>query len=187
MRKVKVIDIESTYSRYKNFIMKYAPNLHKHFILEDHPILHKEYNLIMQHPHLDFNVILAIIQDPKTKQVFIIDIKGIEFLENDNDIYSIRVMESRRSVSLYENDVLLKRVYCHEEDTFSYKIGLGIALLRTIYKDAEDVNYLSKKLDYKEMAIYCVNKFFNFDKNELEHLDKKIANRKREDKLIKLN
>lgn len=36
------------------------------------------------------------------------------------DAYSFRVIESRRSVSLYVNDTLLKRVYCHEDDEFDY-------------------------------------------------------------------
>ena len=66
-----------------------------------------------------------------------------------SDAYSFRVMESRRSVSLYKNDTLLKRVYCHEDDEFDWKIGLGIALQRTVYKDDKDVLYLSKTIQEK--------------------------------------
>ena len=98
------------------------------------------------------------------------------------DTYSFRVIESRRSVSLYANDTLLKRVYCHEDDEFDWKIGLGIALQRTVYKDNKDVLYLSKILKYKNMALFCLNKFCGYD---LTKLEQKVANRKKEDKLIK--
>ena len=97
--------------------------------------------------------------------------------------YQFRVVESRRSVSLYNYDDLLKRVYCHKEDKFDWKIGLGIALQRSIYKDDKDVLYLSKILDYKQMALYCLNKACGYD---LSKLEQKVANRKKEDKLIKL-
>ena len=99
-----------------------------------------------------------------------------------SDAYSFRVMESRRSVSLYKNDTLLKRVYCHEDDEFDWKIGLGIALQRTVYKDDKDVLYLSKILKYKNMALFCLNKFCGYD---LTKLEQKVTNRKKEDKLIK--
>lgn len=98
------------------------------------------------------------------------------------DAYSFRVIESRMSVSLYKNDTLLKRVYCHEDDEFDWKIGLGIALQRTVYKDDKDVLYLSKILKYKNMALFCLNKFCGYD---LTKLEQKVANRKKEDKLIK--
>lgn len=98
------------------------------------------------------------------------------------DTYSFRVIESRRSVSLYKNDTLLKRVYCNEDDEFDWKIGLGIALQRTVYKDNKDVLYLSKILKYKNMALFCLNKFCGYD---LTKLEQKVTNRKKEDKLIK--
>lgn len=111
----------------------------------------------------------------------ILNFEDIEWKTN-LDTYSFRVIESRRSVSLYANDTLLKRVYCHEDDEFDWKIGLGIALQRTVYKDNKDVLYLSKILKYKNMALFCLNKFCDYD---LTKLEQKVANRKKEDKLIK--
>ena len=96
--------------------------------------------------------------------------------------YQFRVVESRRSVSLYKDDTLLKRIHCHEDDTFDWKIGLGIALQRTVYKDDKDVLYLSKILKYKNVALFCLNKFCGYD---LSKLEQRVANRKREDKLVK--
>ena len=200
MKKVKVINIGERYTTYKEFVRIYANKLTKNFKDYESPKLNKIYDLILMKPHTtNPEDEIALIQDSKTKQVYVIGKEGLEFLDDEkhtcpvcdvlaeiDDIlkpkYQFRVVESRRSVSLYKDDTLLKRVHCHEDDTFDWKIGLGIALQRTIYKDDKDVLYLSKILKYKNVALFCLNKFCGYD---LSKLEQRVANRKREDKLVK--
>lgn len=57
-------------------------------------------------------------------------------------------------------------VKCHEDDEFTYYIGLGLALSRYYEKQPstkKEIKYLKDELNYKKLAHYCVYKYFGFD------------------------
>lgn len=76
------------------------------------------------------------------------------------------------------------RVKCDEKDKFDWKIGLGLALYRAYQKD-NDVKYMKKNYNYKNLAKYCLYKFYDFDENKIKDLEERVNNSK-ENTLIRL-
>lgn len=76
------------------------------------------------------------------------------------------------------------RVKCDEKDKFDWKIGLGLALYR-VYQKENDVKYMKKNYNYKNLAKYCLYKFYDFDENKIKDLEERVNNSK-ENTLIRL-
>ncbi len=75
---VKVTDCGKTYSTYKKFMNICFPEYEKNWKNNESPKEGKEYKLIGKRKHEVFNELVALIQDKKTKQVYLIGEKGIK-------------------------------------------------------------------------------------------------------------
>jgi len=75
---IKIKDVECTYSTYRDFINFFFPQFKKNWKLGEVPDKRKKYKLIGSNIHKWNGRICSLIQDPKTKQVYIIGKEGIE-------------------------------------------------------------------------------------------------------------
>lgn len=78
-RLVEVVDVGKTYSSYDEFVKKYFPKYLLNFKKEETPKQGKKYLYLGENKHLLFtDIILFLIQDRDTKQVYVIGKKGIK-------------------------------------------------------------------------------------------------------------
>lgn len=93
-------------------------------------------------------------------------------------LYSFRFNEERRSVTLYKNGEKVQFVKPHQDDKFSWKIGLGVALYKELFNNGrnvpKDVEYMKSILNWKMFYTYIVAYAVGFDKNKLERLDVRV-------------
>lgn len=108
-----------------------------------------------------------------------------EKMEEEKDMllldteYSFRFNEERKSVTLYENGKKVQFVKPQKEDRFNWKIGLGVAFYKQLYKGNADVEYVKGIVNEKTLYNYCVARFFEFDKYKVATLEEHVKNCKR--------
>ena len=81
-RYVKVVDSGKTYSLYKDFIQKYFPKYLPQFKKGDSPDKRKKYQIIGEGEHPNEKILMYLIQDESTEQVFLIGKKGVKEVKN---------------------------------------------------------------------------------------------------------
>lgn len=109
--------------------------------------------------------------------------KALHFAEFQLDVrnhglYSFRFNEERRSVTLYKNGVKVQFVKPHQDDKFSWKIGLGVTLYKELFNNGrdvpKDVEYMKSILNWKMFYTYIVAYVVKFDKDKLDRLDVRV-------------
>lgn len=103
----------------------------------------------------------------------------------------VYVNEGKRTVVLKKGNKLIT-IRCHEEDTFDWEIGFGLAISKLMvyspkYKMMREIlRDENRKLDYKTYAKWCIVEFFEGDekvkKNFYEENVKFYESKKNQDK-----
>lgn len=113
--KVKVIKNEYTYSTYEAWINKYAMQYKKEWNKEEIPYKNNEYIIRIKAPHRSFNIDLYLIQDIKTKQVYIIEDKGIELVKENKKFFK-RLPNDYTGTLEVENGYIVENEILDEEE-----------------------------------------------------------------------
>lgn len=118
---------------------------------------------------------VAFIEDIKTHSMHVANLKNCEIIKSR---FSFRYNEERKSVTLYEHGQKVRFVKCQEEDKFSWKIGLGVALYKHLFDNGKnvpkDVLYIKDIVNWKVFYCYIVAYAFEFDKQKIEHLEARV-------------
>lgn len=112
--KVKVIDKLYTYSTYDTWVNKYAMQYKKKWKREELPDKNNEYIIKVKAPHKD-GFGLYLIQNIKTKQVYIIDKEGIE-LEKENKTFFKTLPNDYTGTIEVENGYIVEREILDKEE-----------------------------------------------------------------------
>jgi hypothetical protein len=105
------------------------------------------------------------------------------FNQEDKVEFSFRFNEERKSVTLYKNGEKVQFVKCHEEDKFSWKIGLGVAFYKELFGKGTagapaSIKYVEGILNWKMFYTYILAYALDFDEHKLERLDKRVKSAK---------
>ena len=80
-KKCKIIDAGAVYDMYSEFITKYCPEDKKqYFVYSDMPKTNHMFYLIKKEKHQNNEDMICIIEDIKTKQIYLIKEEGIQLL-----------------------------------------------------------------------------------------------------------
>lgn len=108
--KVKVIKNECTYSTYDTWINKYAMRYRKAWKREELPDKDNGYIIKVKAPHGLFNIDIYLIQDIKTKQVYIIDKKGLELVKENKKFFK-KLPNDYTGIIEVENGYIVEKKY----------------------------------------------------------------------------
>lgn len=160
--KVKVIKNKYTYPAYEAWINKYAMQYKKEWNKEEIPYKNNEYIIRVKAPHHLFNIDLYLIQDIKTKQVYIIDDKGIELVKENKKFFKTLPNDYTGTIEVENGYILEKEILDEKEKEY----------LSAVIKPFRDrIEYIMKVEDVLEyIAIYLKNErlpFPYFDKGTM--------------------
>lgn len=113
--KVKVIDKLYTYSTYETWINKYAMQYKKEWNRKENPYKNNEYIIRVKAPHGLFNIDLYLIQDIKTKQVYIIESKGLELVIENKKFFKKLPNDYTGTIEV-ENGYIVEREILDKEE-----------------------------------------------------------------------
>lgn len=116
--KVKVINNEYTYSTYDTWINKYAMQYKKEWNRKEIPYKNNEYIIRVKAPHGLFNIDLYLIQDIKTKQVYIIDDKGIELVKENKKFFKTLPNDYTGTIEVENGYILEKEILDEKEKEY---------------------------------------------------------------------
>ena len=103
------------------------------------------------------------------------------FYQEDKVEFSFRFNEERKSVTLYKDGQKVQFVKCHQDDKFSWKIGLGVAFYKYLgkeYQNDPEVQYIKGILNWKMFYTYVLASMLNFDKDKLDRLEARVKRAK---------
>lgn len=112
--KVKVIDKRYTYPLYETWIKKYALFYKKEWKKEEFPDEEGKYRIVAKEPHI-YSWDLYLIQNIKTKHVYIIDEKGIELVK-ENKTFFKKLPNDYTGIIEVENGYILEKEILDEEE-----------------------------------------------------------------------
>lgn len=139
--KVKVINNEYTYSTYDTWINKYAMQYKKEWNKEEIPYKNNEYIIRVKAPHGLFNIDLYLIQDIKTKQVYIIDDNGIELVKENKKFFKTLPNDYTGTIEVENGYIVEKEILDEKEKEY----------LSAVIKPFRDrVKYIKKVEDIGE-------------------------------------
>lgn len=117
--KVKVINNGYTYSTYETWINKYAMQYKKAWKEEELPNKNNEYIIKVKAPHEDgFDIYLYLIQDIKTKQVYIIDKRGIELVKENKTFFKKLPNDYTGTIEVENGYIVEKEILDEEEKEY---------------------------------------------------------------------
>lgn len=116
--KVKVINNEYTYSTYDTWINKYAMQYKKEWNRKEIPYKNNEYIIRVKAPHGLFNIDLYLIQDIKTKQVYIIDDKGIELVKENKKFFKTLPNDYTGTIEVENGYIVEKEILDEKEKEY---------------------------------------------------------------------
>lgn len=115
--KVKVINKFYTYSKYETWINKCAMQYKKKWKEEELPNKNNEYIIKVKAPHEDgFDIYL--IQDIKTKQVYIIDSRGIELVKENKTFFKKLPNDYTGTIEVENGYIVEKEILDEEEKEY---------------------------------------------------------------------
>lgn len=160
--KVKVIKNEYTYSTYDTWINKYAMQYKKEWNKEEIPYKNNKYIIRVKAPHGLFNIDLYLIQDIKTKQVYIIDKKGLKLVKENKKFFKTLPNDYTGTIEVENGYIVEKEILDEKEKEY----------LSAVIKPFRDrIEYIKKVEDIGEyIAIYLKNErlpFPYFDKGTM--------------------
>lgn len=132
--KVKVINKFYTYSKYKTWINKCAMQYKKKWKEEELPNKNNEYIIKVKAPHED-GLDIYLIQDIKTKQVYIIDEKGIELVKENKTFF-------KKLPNNYTGTIEVENGYIVEKEILDEKEKEYLSAVIRPFKDR--VDYIEK-------------------------------------------
>lgn len=115
--KVKVINKFYTYSRYGAWIDKYAVRYKKEWKEEELPDKNNEYIIKVKAPHKD-GFDLYLIQNIKTKQVYIIDKRGIELVKENKTFFKKLPNDYTGTIEVENGYIVEKEILDEEEKEY---------------------------------------------------------------------
>lgn len=113
--KVKVIDKLYIYSTYDTWVNKYAMQYKKKWKREELPDKDNGYIIKVKAPHGLFNIDIYLIQDIKTKQVYIIDKKGLELVKENKKFFKKLPNDYTGTIEV-ENGYIVEREILDKEE-----------------------------------------------------------------------
>lgn len=116
--KVKVINNEYTYSTYDTWINKYAMQYKKEWNRKEIPYKNNEYIIRVKAPHGLFNIDLYLIQDIKTKQVYIIDDNGIELVKENKTFFKTLPNDYTGTIEVENGYIVGKEILDEKEKEY---------------------------------------------------------------------
>lgn len=160
--KVKVIKNEYTYSTYDTWINKYAIQYKKAWKRGELPDKDNGYIIRVKAPHGWFNIDLYLIQDIKTKQVYIIESKGLVLVKENKKFFKKLPNDYTGTIEVENGYIVEKEILDEEEKEY----------LSAVIKPFKDrIEYIKKVEDIGEyIAIYLKNErlpFPYFDKGTM--------------------
>ena len=152
--KVKVINNEYTYSTYEAWINKYAMQYKKKWKRKELPDEEGKYRIVVKAPHGLFNIDIYLIQDIKTKQVYIIDDNGIELVKENKKFFKTLPNDYTGTIEVENGFIQEKEILDEKEKEY----------LSAVIKPFRDrIEYIKKVEDIREyIAIYLKNERLNF-------------------------
>ena len=139
--KVKVINNGYTYSTYDTWINKYAMQYKKEWNRKEIPYKNNEYIIRVKAPHGLFNIDLYLIQDIKTKQVYIIDDKGIELVKENKKFFKTLPNDYTGTIEVENGYIVEKEILDEKEKEY----------LSAVIKPFRDrIEYIKKMEDIRE-------------------------------------
>lgn len=116
--KVKVINNEYTYSTYDTWINKYAMQYKKEWNRKEIPYKNNEYIIRVKAPHGLFNIDIYLIQDIKTKQVYIIDDNGIELVKENKKFFKTLPNDYTGTIEVENGYIVEKEILDEKEKEY---------------------------------------------------------------------
>lgn len=116
--KVKVIKNEHTYSTYEAWINKYAMQYKKAWKKGELPDKDNEYIIRVKAPHCLFDFDLYLVQDIKTKQVYIIDSRGIELVKQNKTFFKKLPNDYTGTIEVENGYIVEKEILDEEEKEY---------------------------------------------------------------------
>lgn len=146
--KVKVINNEYTYSTYDTWINKYAMQYKKEWNKEEIPYKNNEYIIRVKAPHGLFNIDLYLIQDIKTKQVYIIDDNGIELVKENKKFFKTLPNDYTGTIEVENGYILEKEILDEKEKEY----------LSAVIKPFRDrVKFIAKRIMFDDYICIGLN------------------------------
>lgn len=167
--KVKVIKNEYTYSTYEAWINKYAMQYKKEWNRKKIPYKNNEYIIRVKAPHDLFNIDIYLIQDIKTKQVYIIDEKGIELVKENKTFFKKLPNNYTGTIEVENGYIVEKEILDEKEKEYlsavirPFKDRIEFIAKRKMFDDyiciglndeAISLPYFKKGTMYKGMELY---------------------------------
>lgn len=116
--KVKVIKNGYTYSTYESWINKYAMQYKKKWKRKELPDEEGKYRIVVKAPHVWVNFDLYLIQDIKTKQVYIIDDRGIELVKENKTFFKKLPNDYTGTIEVENGYIVEKEILDEEEKEY---------------------------------------------------------------------
>ena len=162
--KIKVIKNEYTYSTYDTWINKYAMQYKKEWKRGELPDKDNGYIIKVKAPHGLVNIDLYLIQDIKTKQVYIINKKGLELVKENKKFFK-KLPNDYTGIIEVENGYIVEKEILDEKEK---------EYLSAVIKPFRDrVEYIKKVGGSWEFIEITINdKYFYFDCISLPYFKK---------------
>lgn len=166
--KVKVINKFYTYSKYETWINKCAMQYKKKWKEEELPNKNNEYIIKVKAPHED-GLDIYLIQDIKTKQVYIIDEKGIELVKENKTFFKKLPNNYTGTIEVENGYIVEKEILDEKEKEYlsavikPFKDRIEFIAKRRMFDDyiciglndeAISLPYFKKGTMYKGMELY---------------------------------
>lgn len=162
--KVKVINNEYTYSTYDIWINKYAMQYKKEWNGKELPDKNNEYIIRVKAPHGVFNIDLYLIQDIKTKKVYIIESKGLVLVKENKKFF-------KKLPNDYTGTIEVENGYIVEKEILDEKEKEYLSAVIRPFRDR--VEYIKKVGGNREFIEITINdKYFYFDNINLPYFKK---------------
>lgn len=166
--KVKVIKNEYTFPIYDTWINKCAMQYKKKWKEEELPNKNNEYIIKVKAPHED-GLDIYLIQDIKTKQVYIIDEKGIELVKENKTFFKKLPNNYTGTIKVENGYIVEKEILDEKEKEYlsavirPFKDRIEFIAKRKMFDDyiciglndeAISLPYFKKGTMYKGMELY---------------------------------
>lgn len=143
--RVKVINKFYTYSKYETWINKCAMQYKKKWKEEELPNKNNEYIIKVKAPHEDgFDIYL--IQDIKTKQVYIIDSRGIELVKENKKFFKKLPNDYTGTIEVENGYIVEKEILDEKEKEYLSAVIRPfrdrVKYIKKISSDREYINVL---------------------------------------------
>lgn len=145
--KVKVIKNEYTFPTYDTWINKCAMQYKKKWKEEELPNKNNEYIIKVKAPHED-GLDIYLIQDIKTKQVYIIDEKGIELVKENKTFF-------KKLPNNYTGTIEVENGYIVEKEILDEKEKEYLSAVIRPFKDR--IKFIAKRKMFDDYICIGLN------------------------------